>query len=227
MALKGLTYTTAKGLDELAEGYKESDKVKMRRNGADLSGSITPLSYDDKYTQTAENVLKDYLARDDYDFNINTDKLYKQYADQYKKQGEAAMRDTVADASALTGGYASSYGITAGAQAYQSYLDKLNDIVPELERMAYERYEKEGDDTKQKLDMISDLDSSAYEKFRDKVSDAEKDRERRRENYQYESEADREAYKLLADYLIALAKLENQDYYNYGDLEVALRKLEK
>ena len=56
------------------------------------------------------------------------------------------MADTIADAASLTGGYGNSYAATAGAKIYQSYLDRLNDRVPELEANAYNRYQQEGQD---------------------------------------------------------------------------------
>lgn len=55
------------------------------------------------------------------------------------------MEDTVGNASMLTGGYANSYAVTAGQQAYDSYMSKLNDKIPELEQRAYERYRDEED----------------------------------------------------------------------------------
>lgn len=48
-------------------------------------------------------------------------------------------------ASALTGGYGSSYAQNVGQQAYQSYLHQLGDMVPELYQLAYDRYRDKGD----------------------------------------------------------------------------------
>ena len=103
-----------------------------------------PKDYNSEYTSLAKKLLDDYMAKDDFDYNINSDKLYKQYAEKYKKEGNTAMRDTIAQASALSGGYGNSYAVTAGNQAYQGYLDKLTvkvelahstDSFSELERI--------------------------------------------------------------------------------------------
>lgn len=77
-------------------------------------------------------------------YDLNGDALYQQYKDQFMRQGRLAMQDTMGQAAALTGGYGNSYAQTAGNQAYQSYLMQLNDVIPQLEQMAYERYNQKG-----------------------------------------------------------------------------------
>ena len=60
-------------------------------------------------------------------------------------EGSRAMRDTMGQAAALTGGYGSSYAQSAGQQQYALYLQKLGEAMPELYQAAYERYSAEGD----------------------------------------------------------------------------------
>ena len=43
-----------------------------------------------------------------------------------------AMLETAANAASLSGGYANSYAVTAGNQAYQNYLANLGNILPAL-----------------------------------------------------------------------------------------------
>jgi hypothetical protein len=81
------------------------------------------------------------------------------------------MADTIGQASAMTGGYGNSYAVTAGNQAYQNSLQNLNDIVPQLYQMAYDRYDKEGEDLKTNYSMLSDMYNTEYGEFRDTVSD--------------------------------------------------------
>ena len=76
----------------------------------------------------------------DFDYNLNSDMLYQNYRDQYMQNGRQAMMDTLGQASALTGGYGSSYASTAGNQAYQQWLTQLNDKIPELYDRAYQHY---------------------------------------------------------------------------------------
>lgn len=61
---------------------------------------------------------------------LNTDGLWQNYADQYVRGGRQAMRDTLGQYEANTGGYANSLATGAAAQAYYKYLDELNGQWP-------------------------------------------------------------------------------------------------
>ena len=215
MAIKGITQKTSDKLYELTN-KKPNKNIELHPQKSNKN---------DSYKNSRDSLLKKYLEREPYDFNINTDKLYAQYADQYKRQGEAAMRDTVADAATKTGGYTSSYGITAGSQAYQGYLDKLNDILPELEAKAYDRYTEDAERTESKLDILDSYDSKEYDSYRDSVSDYKEDRDYYRSVYEYDNDADLELYKLLTNYVLSVAELENKDYTDNKDRELALMKI--
>lgn len=95
--------------------------------------------------QTWQNLLDQYTNRKPFTYDLTGDALYQQYANQYQRLGNQAMQDTLGQAAGLTGGYNSSYAQSAGQQAYQGYMDQLNDIVPELYGQAYSRYAAEGD----------------------------------------------------------------------------------
>jgi LysM repeat protein len=82
----------------------------------------------------------------DFSYDVNSDALYQQYANQYIQQGKMAMQDTIGQASAMTGGYGNSYAATAGNQAYQGYLQQLNDKVPELYQLALNKWQMGKDD---------------------------------------------------------------------------------
>ncbi len=90
------------------------------------------------------DLMNQYNSRDPFSYDMASDGLYQQYADQYTRLGNQAMQDTLGQAAALTGGYNSSYSQGAGQQAYQGYLDQLNDIVPELYQQARGLYDQEG-----------------------------------------------------------------------------------
>lgn len=92
------------------------------------------------------SLANQYMNRDPFSYDLASDGLYQQYADQYTRLGSQAMQDTLGQAAALTGGYNSSYSQGAGQQAYQGYLDQLNNIVPELYGQALNRYNQEGQD---------------------------------------------------------------------------------
>lgn len=92
------------------------------------------------------NVISGIQNYGDFSYDVNSDALYQQYANQYIQQGKMAMQDTIGQASAMTGGYGNSYAATAGNQAYQGYLQQLNDKVPELYQLALNKWQMGKDD---------------------------------------------------------------------------------
>lgn len=67
-----------------------------------------------------------------FQFDLNGDALYQQYKDQYVKNGQRAMMDTMGQAAGLTGGYGSSYGQAVGQQAYNEYMTNLGAIAGDV-----------------------------------------------------------------------------------------------
>ncbi len=79
----------------------------------------------------------------EFTYNVDEDPLYQQYLASAKRNGQNAMTDTIAKGAAMTGGIAGSYAVAAGAGAYNDYMQGVNDIIPELEQIAYARYQDE------------------------------------------------------------------------------------
>ena len=133
--------------------------------------------YSGKYDQATEDAYNAIINREKFSYNLNDDQLYQQYRDKYMQQGKLAMKDTMGQAAALTGGYGSSYGQAVGQQAYDASLQNLNDIVPELYSQAYGMYQDEGDRMVQNYQMLRDLSNDDYGKYRDQVGDWENERD--------------------------------------------------
>lgn len=111
------------------------------------------------------NGLVDKIGSRKFEFDMNTDALYQQYAQQYKMLGNQAMQDTMANATALSGGYNNSYAQTAGQQAYNSYLQQLNEIVPDIYAQERSNYDSETNELYNQASLLQGLDDSAYNKF--------------------------------------------------------------
>lgn len=127
-------------------------------------------SYKGTYDQQLEDVYQQIVGRDKFSYDINGDALYQQYADQYTQKGQMAMMDTMGQAAALTGGYGNSYAQNVGQQAYQAYLQQLNDVVPELYGMALDQYNAEGDALVQQFGMLGDMADTEYGRYQDALS---------------------------------------------------------
>ena len=140
---------------------------------------------------------KDYLEaydtwqnRPDFSYDVNGDALYQQYKDQYINQGRLAMMDTMGQAAAMTGGYGNSYAATVGNQAYQGYLQKLNEVVPELYNMAYNMYQQEGEDLRYAYESKKDEYKTKYGEWADMLGFLQSDASRRDANYYNEANLD-------------------------------------
>lgn len=177
------------------------DKVK------ELEGS-KPADYVSKYGDQIQALLDKILNRDPFKYDFNADPMYQMYKDRYLQQGRMAMQDTMGDAAALTGGYGNSYAATAGQQAYQSYLQGLNDRIPGLRDFAYNAWLNEGDRIRSNLSTLQGLDESDYARYRDTVGDYKDEL-----NYYYNrfgDMSDREYNRYLND---ASAWEKDRDYW--------------
>ena len=122
------------------------------------------------YLDSINDTLNKILNREEFKYDVNGDALYQQYKDNYTQQGKMAMMDTMGQAAAFTGGYGNSYASTVGNQAYQAHLQQLNDVVPELYQLAYQKYQDEGNALNQQLAMYQDLDAREYSKDMDAIN---------------------------------------------------------
>ena len=170
------------------------------------------------YAGTYEDQLKELYDRiqnrEAFDYNVNEDALYQMYKDQYTRQGRQAMKDTIGQGAALTGGYDNSYAQQVGQQTYNGYLDKLNDVVPELYNIAYGKYQDEGNKLLQQYGLIGDMRDAEYNKYKDELADW---------NYREQTEYDR-GRDALADQRYADETAYSRQQQAYSNL-VALIKL--
>ena len=171
------------------------------------SGNFTNFGENWAYKDDYNTLLADYLGRDPFSYDFNGDALYQQYKDKYIQQGKLAMQDTMGQASAMTGGYGSSYSQSAGQQAYQNSLDNLNDIVPELYQMAYDRYNQKGQDMLNQLGVLDSDYTRGYNAAKDAYGVANDD--------YYNSESSYNANRTTAN---DLAQADYENKFNAWDV---------
>lgn len=151
--------------------YTESDTVKqanamLQEHMANKPGEFQYLRQD-----YLDDIYNKVMNREDFSYDLNGDVLYQQYKDQYTTQGKLAMMDTMGQAAAMTGGYGNSYTQAVGQQAYQGYLQQLNDKVPELYQLALNQYNQEGQDLYNQAALLAQEKEQDYGRYRDAVSD--------------------------------------------------------
>lgn len=173
--------------------------------------------YDGDPAAIYERYLAQKNAMGPFKYDYASDPTYQQYARQYTNAGKRAMEDTLAQVSARTGGLASSYAGGAAQQAYNRYMTDLDNIVPQLEQIAYnryrdqqsdlandysarmqqealawDRYRADRNDIDNDISLLYQLGNNAYNRNRDSISDAQN-------LYSLAQNAEQTEYKYLAD----------------------------
>lgn len=155
--------------------YTPSDDLDSIRAELEAFEAQRPGDYQSQYREQIDSLLDEILNRPDFSYDFNDDPLYQQYKDQYTQQGKLAMQDTMGQAAALTGGFGNSYAQSVGQQAYQGYLQQLNNVIPELQQNAYGMYMDEGNTMRTNMGLLQGMDEMDYGRYRDDVDDYYRD----------------------------------------------------
>lgn len=150
--------------------YQESDTVKQAQEMLNQQLQQKPGEYQSTWQDQLNETISQILNRDKFSYDLNGDALYQQYKDQYVQQGKMAMMDTMGQAQAMTGGYGNSYAQSAGQQAYQGYLQQLNEVVPELYGMALDQYNQEGQDMYNQASLMAQQEDRDYGRYQDAMN---------------------------------------------------------
>ena len=168
---QGVSGYTRNKLNGLEGGYTPGAAVQQAQAYLNQVQANRPGAYQSQWDGELTEIYNNIRNRKKFSYDLGTDPVYQQYREQYQRQGRLAMQDTMGQAAALTGGYGSTYGEQVGQQAYNAYLQNLNDIVPDLYNAAYNRYQQEGQDLYNQYGLLSDRENQAYSRYRDAVQD--------------------------------------------------------
>lgn len=114
------------------------------------------------YTDQIKDMMSQIQNRDKFSYDVDADPLFQQALASAMNSGKTAMQDTIGQASALTGGYGSTYATSAGNQAYNAFIEDAYNNLPQYYQMAMEAYQAEGDEMYRQLGMLSDADATEY-----------------------------------------------------------------
>ena len=165
---------SASGGTEAKPLYQRSDRVNEYYNKTRNLEKNKPDEFESKYEDQISSILDNIMNRPKFSYtseDMVNDDLYKMYRDQYMRQGNLAMRDTMGNAASLTGGYGNTYASAAGQQAYDNYVSMLNDKALDFYDRAYQRYNDEGQNLYNQMNVVTGLDNTDYQRHRDTVSD--------------------------------------------------------
>ena len=119
------------------------------------------------YTDQIQDLMTQIQNREDFTYDVAEDTLFQQALSSAMSSGKSAMMDTIGQASALTGGYGSTYATSAGNQAYNAYIEDAYDNLPQYYQMALEAYQMEGQDMYNQLSMLTNADATEYQRMYD------------------------------------------------------------
>lgn len=165
---------SASGGTEAKPVYQRSDRVNEYYEKTRKLERNKPDEFESKYEGQISDILDNILNRPKFSYtseDMTNDDLYKMYRDQYMRQGNLAMRDTMGNAASLTGGYGNTYASAAGQQAYDNYVSMLNDKALDFYDRAYQRYNDEGQNLYNQMNVVTGLDNTDYQRYRDTVRD--------------------------------------------------------
>lgn len=165
---------SASGGTEAKPVYQRSDRVNEYYEKTRKLERNKPDEFESKYEGQISDILDNILNRPKFSYtseDMTNDDLYKMYRDQYLRQGNLAMRDTMGNAAALTGGYGNTYASAAGQQAYDNYVTQLNNKALDFYDRAYQRYADEGQNLYNQMNVVTGLDNTDYQRYRDGVND--------------------------------------------------------
>lgn len=209
---QGVSGHTRQRLQGLEGGYTPSGSVQRAQEY--LNGVIgsRPGAYESKWDPELTRLYEQITNRKPFEYDLNADMLYQQYKDQYQRLGRTAMQDTMGQAASLTGGYGSTYSEQVGQQAYNAYLQSLNDLVPQLYESAYSKYRDEGNDLYNQYGLLQSREQADYNRYRDAVSDYYSDLSDARSEYDAAYSRDYTDYANQLSYWQQKAAEENDLY---------------
>ena len=172
------------------------------------------------YTDQLNQIMNDYSNRDKFSYNADTDPLFQQALASAMSSGSRAMSDTMGQAAALTGGYGSSYATSAGANAYNQFIEGAYANLPAYYQLAMDAYNQEGQSMLNQYNMLSNADSNEYNRLYNAYN-ANFNNAQTMYGNEYQAWADsvNNAYNY--------ANMQNNDYWNTMNYDEGIRQYEQ
>lgn len=169
--------------------------------------------YRGKYSDEVDRTIKNRGEKFKYD--VADDPLYRQYLRQAREQGGMAVDDTLARVASGAGGM-NSYAVSAAQGVNNNYMQKVNDVIPELYQIAYNKYLDEQNKKLEDINIMTSVDNDRYNKWA-----AERDREDNLRDTAYDrviNDEDRKYQKEVYD-----EELKREEEKNAAELDAKKR----
>ena len=172
------------------------------------------------YTDKINSLMDQIQNRDKFSYDVDQDMLFQQYLASSMASGKTAMQDTIGQASALTGGYGSTYATSAGNQQYNAYIQDAYNNLPEYYSLALEAYNMEGEEMYKQLSMLNDADNTEYQRTYNSWN----------ANFSNAQQMYANEYQAWSDQVanaFNYANLSNSDYWNNANYQQSAAQFER
>ncbi len=142
-----------------------------------------PADYQSKYKGQIDNVMGKLDDLGGYDYDPAADTAYQQYKSEYTQKAKLANQNAQASASALTGGYGSSYGTQAGQKAYAATMSDLDTMLDSLTSQRRSEYNTKKSGLQQELNGLQEAEQNDYNKYQKDLSNWYNDLSYRQNEY--------------------------------------------
>ena len=148
-------------------GKKKSDEIRERIGSLQPSQptatqSQSDFQLSDKHKQELLDIVE---GRDTFSYDAQSDPMYQQYREQYRRNARGAAEDVYANATARSGGFGNSYANVAAQQTYNAQMEGVTDIIPELEALAYGRHQTQQEQKLTAYDQLQALYDADHEEL--------------------------------------------------------------
>ena len=129
-----------------------------------------PADYQSKYQGQIDNVMGKLDDLGDFDYDPASDTAYRQYKTEYTQKAKLANQNAQANASAMTGGYGSSYGTQAGQKAYAATMSDLDNVLDGLTSQNRSEYNTKKSGLQQQLSGLQQAEQNDYTKYQNDLN---------------------------------------------------------
>lgn len=177
------------------------------QNYGDFSYGPAP-TYQNQYKAQLDSLLGQVQSYGPFSWSKENDPAYAAYAKQYRREGQRATQNALAQTAALTGGQPSTAAVTAASQAGDYYAGQLSDKIPELYENAYQRYLSDYSMLTNKLNQTQQAEQYDYSKYLNQLGQYNTDR-----SFDYGVYSDK--FNRLGSQLDAAQQAQQLEYQQY------------
>lgn len=165
----GRSYVSNNDIRSAFDQYTKSRGLQSKSQKYDLGNfgyqptqqSSNPYANND-YSSKIDSILNEILNPTAFSYDPNSDASFQAYKEQYGRAGDKALANTMSEASAMTGGRLNTWAVSAGNQAKANFDEELMNVIPQLENMAYGRYQDGIAGKRNNLNTLMDLDNEYF-----------------------------------------------------------------